>query len=87
MAEILKFPSRENKSVVRLKLFSEDEIFVALVAINTYSADDFKFTEQNIEFLDPEIVITCLQDALKSLFFSEEFKIVAASILNNVERQ
>jgi hypothetical protein len=87
MAEILKFPNRNNKSVTRLKLFSEDEIFVALIAINTYSAADFKYTEQNIEFLDPEIAVLCLETSLKSSFFSDEFKIVAQYILDNVERQ
>jgi hypothetical protein len=87
MAEILKFPSRNNKSIVRLKLFSEDEIFVILIAINTYSADDFKYTEHNIEFLDPEIAVLCLENSLKSSFFSDEFKVVAQNILDNVERQ
>jgi len=87
MAEILKFPMRENKSIVRLKLFSEDEILVTLIAINTYCADDFRYTEQNMEFLDPEVVVHCLQDSLKSSLFSEEFKYIAQHILDNVERQ
>lgn len=87
MTNVLKFPSKENKSIVRLKLFSEDEIFVTLLAVNTYCAEDYKFTEQNIEFLDPEIVISCLQAALKSVFFSIEFKVVVQDILDNVERQ
>jgi len=85
MAEILKFPFR-NKSVVKLKLFSEDEIFVILIAINTYSAADFKYTEQNIEFLDPEIAVLCLENSMKSSFFSDEYKAVAQHILDNVER-
>lgn len=87
MADILKFPSRDNKSVIRLKLFSEEEISVALLAINTYCAEDYKFTDQNIEFLDPEIAINCLQEALKSIYFSDEFKILVRYILSNVERQ
>lgn len=87
MADILKFPSKDDKSIIRLKLFSEEEIFVALLAINTYCAEDYKFTEYNMQFLDPETAINCLQEALKSIYFSDEFKILVRYILSNVERQ
>jgi hypothetical protein len=87
MAEILKFPTKEDKSVVRLKLFSEDEILVVLTAVNTYCSEEFRITEHNLRFLDPEIVVLCLSDSLKSSMFSDEFKHIAQQIIDNVERQ
>ena len=88
MADVIKFPSqpRFSKSLVKIRLYTEDEILVTLIAVNTYSMETYRQTAENIEFLEPEIVILCLADSIKSNLFSKEFKTIATTILNNVER-
>lgn len=84
-ATIYSFPSPEKVPVHRVPLYSDEEIESVLIVVNVFYDSDIKYYSDNIDKLDPELVIECLKTSIISGLFSDRFKSIIKRILANVE--
>lgn len=85
-ATIYKFPSPPaQEPKYRIPLYSDEEVEVAVISVNVFCNDNFKYNIDTLNFTEPVLVIECLKSSITSKIFSERFKIVARQILKNVE--
>lgn len=89
MATIYTFPKStdEDKKVYRLSLYSDVEFEAVLTCVNVFSVLPYKVTYENIDQLDPRLVVVCLEAGMQSWIFSEEFKKIFELIINNVQSE
>ena len=85
-AKVIKFPESKKELGYKIPLYSDEEIFITISAINIFLSDiKHKITEKNLTDLDPKFVIFALQQARTSELFSHKTKVVVNRILNSVE--
>lgn len=88
VANVIQFPKpqvREKASTIRLPLYTDYEIETVLLCVNIYSTDDVKHTFSTLSAQDPVLVMKHLNSALESNIFTEEFKKIIRTILENAE--
>ena len=84
-AKIFKFPS--NHAAFTIHLYTDEEIKLAVKAVNIFSNIGRNITRKSLPFVDPLYVINCLNMAKINLdFFSIEEHYLCRKILNSVER-
>lgn len=84
-AQILKFPEVKRSQGYKIPLYTNDEIMVTCIAINTFSNLKHKVTESDLPNYDPVIVIESLVSAKNSEMFSTSFKKIISTILRSIE--
>ncbi|NDB83195.1 MAG: hypothetical protein EB127_10785 [Alphaproteobacteria bacterium] len=85
-AQILQFPCKQLQTGYKIPLYTDDEIFITIMAINTFSNLKEKITTRNLSKYDPVIIIRCLTEAKESVLFSKETKLVINTILKSIEK-
>lgn len=86
-ATIFEFPKKTlnaNKDCKTIPLYTEEEIYALLAAVNVFSIGSMKYNEKNINSLETEVILLCLESSLESDFFSDGYKNTIKQILNNV---
>jgi hypothetical protein len=84
-AKVIKFP-RNNKEFT-LKLYTDEEIDLAVKAFNMFSMLEKNITKRSLQFIDPLHVINCLCMAkINFAFFSIHEHELCNKILETVER-
>ena len=84
-AQILKFPEIKRLQGYKIPLYTNDEIMVTCIAINTFGNLKYKVTESDLPNYDPVVVIENLVNAKSSELFSASFKRIVSTILRSIE--
>lgn len=87
MAEILKFPNKilPFNRRYRITLYTDYEIELVLVALNTYPETEKKMTVEDLSTLDPIFVKKSLDFAMTSSIISDNAKKSISIILDNMQ--
>lgn len=85
MATIYSFPSKQSaeEQSCKLSLYNDVEIEAVMACLNVFSTIEEKITPTNITAVDPTIAKLCLEEGLRSWIFSDKFKDVFSTILEN----
>ena len=87
MAKIIRFPGEAHRSIsFKISLYSDEEIFLTILAINSFGHLSFIVNEQNLIDIDPIFVISCLEKARESDLLSDKSKFLIMNILSSVEQ-
>lgn len=85
-AKIYKFPEPVIIQGYKIPLYTDEEIFITIVAVNVFvQGINIKATNKNITNYDPKLIIDALHEALNSDLFSHKTKTVIMRILRSVE--
>ena len=85
-AKVFRFPDRNKIVVYKIPLYTDDEIFLTVLAVNLFSSFMHKVTAANLENCDSEIVLSAITKASTSDIFSNSVKFTYIEILNAVEK-
>lgn len=90
MGEVINFKkvkSAKKPKVLghRISFYTDEEIDLTLMALNTYAWDKIKYNIDNMTRLDPLFIEMCLIKLINSGLMSVYAKQVIKNILNNVE--
>lgn len=84
-AKVIQFPIKEKVIGYKIPLYTDEEIFVTVSAMNIYSDLNYKITEKNLTNHDPIMVINALMKAKESEIISGVYKRIIGNILKAVE--
>lgn len=84
-AKIYRFQKATKSIVYKIPLYTDDEIFLTVLAINTFGTFTHKVTAANLEKCDPKIVIAAIALAATYDIFSKEAKEIYVNIIKSVE--
>ena len=84
-ATIYKFPDRFNFKGYRIPLYTDEEVYLTILAMNAFGGQDILVTESNLESFDPVIVIKALAEAKISNIFSSKIRQIYSHILKSIE--
>ena len=84
-AKVFQFPIKEKVIGYKIPLYTDEEIFATISAMNMYSDLSHKITEKNLADHDPIIVINALIKAKESEIISGIYKRIIGNILKAVE--
>jgi len=85
-AKIYKFPEPNKMLGYKIPLYTDEEIFITIVAVNTFGKSiNIKANQKNITNFDPTIIIDALHKSKDSDLFSSKTKTVILRILKSVE--
>ena len=86
-AHIYKFPEFDKVNGYKIPLYTDEEIFVTIAALNIFCpAIQNRVTNKNLTEYDPIIVIDALVSAKNSDIFSQKTKSVISRILKSIEQ-
>lgn len=85
-AKIIQFPGEHRPLSYTLSLYSDDEILLTIIAVNSFGTLPFKVSELNLVDIDPIYVISCLEKAKKSELLSSKGLTLIDNILRSVEQ-
>jgi hypothetical protein len=85
-AKIYRFPETIKSIVYKIPLYTDVEIFLTVLAINTFGTLTYKVTVANLEKCDPIIVISAISQAATYDLFSKEAKETFFNIIKSVEK-
>lgn len=90
MGDILKFRKKvevKKPKVIghRISFYTDQEIDLTLMALNTYAWKEIRYTVDNMKTLEPLFIQMCLLKLNESGFLSAYAKQVVKNILNNFE--
>ena len=85
MGDILHFPRRTKFVGYAITLYTQEEIDVTILAINSFAFGRYKVTEDTIDNYDPELVIRALFFMVSNKLFSKEAREISKKILSTVE--
>ena len=85
-AKVFRFPDRNKIVVYKIPLYTDDEIFLTVLAVNLFGSFIHKVTAANLENCDSEIVLSAITKASTSDIFSNSVKFTYIEILNAVEK-
>jgi len=69
----------------RISFYTDEEIDLTLIALNTYAWDKVRYTTDNMGQLEPLFIKSCLIKLLNSGLLSYKARTVINSILNNMK--
>jgi len=85
-AKIFKFPEPNKTMGYKIPLYTDEEIFLTITAVNTFcSGIKLKANEESITDYDPTLIIDALHKARDSDLFSHKTKSIIIRILRSVE--
>jgi hypothetical protein len=88
-AKIISFPGRKREAtdhqVINLSLYSDEEIILSIIALNSFGFIPRKVTIANLVDQDPFHVISCIRQAKESHIFSDLSKQVFSNIIASFE--
>jgi len=84
-AKIYKFPEFKKTIGYKISLYNDNEIFITVTVMNTFSNLQNKITEKTLSTLDPVLVIDALVKARTSDLFSQNYKKIISNILKQIE--
>ncbi len=89
MAKVLKFPKTEPKPTIikgyRMAFYTEDEIDLALLCVNTWGFDQIGYTRKTLKRLDPMYIKECLIKGYNSHLIATPGKKLINKIIDGVE--
>ena len=85
IAKVIQFPIKEKVIGYKIPLFTDEEIFITISAMNIFSDLQYKITEKNLTEHDPVLVINALMKAKESDVVSGIYKRIIGNILKAVE--
>ena len=85
-AKIFRFPNPKKTIVYKIPLYTDEDIFLTVLAVNIFSAFPHKITAANLEECDPSIVIAAISQACTTDIFSDSAKQTYLDIIKSVER-
>jgi hypothetical protein len=84
-AKIYRFPETIKSIVYKIPLYTDEEIFLTVLAVNTFGTFTHKIKAANLEECDPVIVITAIAQAATYDIFSKDAKEIYVNIIKSVE--
>jgi hypothetical protein len=85
-AKILQFPEPIKTTGYKIPLYTDEEIFLTITAVNIFCPGiKYKVTQESITDYDPTLIIDALHKASSSDLFSHKTKSVIIRILRSVE--
>ena len=88
-AKVLPFKKKEPKPKVkkgyRMAFFTEEEIDIALLCLNTWGFRELRYTRPVLKRLDPLYIKECLIHGYNSELFSTQSKKTIYKIIDSVE--
>lgn len=85
-AKVFRFPEPSKTIVYKIPLYTDEEIFLTVLAVNIFSAFPYKITAANLEECDPAIVISAISQASTIDIFSDSAKLIYNNIITSIER-
>jgi hypothetical protein len=85
IAKVIQFPIKEKVIGYKIPLYTDEEIFITISAMNIFSDLQYKITEKNLTEHDPVLVINALMKAKESDVVSGIYKRIIGNILKAVE--
>ena len=85
IAKVIQFPIKEKVIGYKIPLYTDEEIFITISAMNIFSVLQYKITEKNLTEHDPILVINALVKAKESEIISGVYKRIIGNILKAVE--
>ena len=85
-AQVYKFPEIQKNFGFKIPLYTETEIEISVLCVNSFSCLPNKINEKNLGELDPKFVIESLQKAKHCQYITTHTKKIIDKILNNVEK-
>jgi len=86
IAKVYNFPNVQKNIGFKIPLYTEIEVDISVLCINSFSCLPNKITKKNLGDIDPKFVIESLQKAKLSPFITTQTKLIIDKILNNVEK-
>jgi len=83
-ATVYHFPLKSAKGL-KIPLYTEEEIFITLSALNCFGKNEIKVTEKDLLDLDPVDVMQALYEAKYATLFSFNTKQIIDRILKSIE--
>ncbi len=84
-AKIFRFPNPKKTIVYKIPLYTDEDIFLTVLAVNIFSSFNHKITAANLEECDPAIVIAAISQASTLDMFSDSTKQTYLNIIKSVE--
>ena len=85
IAKVIQFPIKEKVIGYKIPLYTDEEIFITILAMNVFGDLQYKITEKNLTEHDPVLVINVLMKAKESDVVSGIYKRIIGNILKAVE--
>ena len=85
-AKVLRFPDKQKTVVYKIPLYTDEEIFLTVLAVNIFSLFSYKITASTLENCESEIVLSAITKASTSDIFSNSAKFTYIEILNAVQK-
>lgn len=85
IAKVIQFPIKEKVIGYKIPLYTDEEIFITILAMNVFGDLQYKITEKNLTEHDPVLVINALMKAKESDVVSGLYKRIIGNILKAVE--
>lgn len=85
IAKVIQFPIKEKVIGYKIPLYTDEEIFITILAMNVFGDLRYKITEKNLTEHDPVLVINVLMKAKESDVVSGIYKRIIGNILKAVE--
>jgi len=85
-AKVFRFPDTKKIIVYKIPLYTDEDIFLTVLAVNIFSSFPHKITAANLEECDPVIVIAAISQASTLNIFSDSAKQTYLNIIESVER-
>ena len=89
MAKVIKFPKKEPKPRVikgyRMSFYTEEEIDLALLCINTYGWRQIAYTRKTLSKIDPLYIKDCLIRGYNSELLSYPARKLINKIIDGME--
>lgn len=85
IAKVIQFPIKEKVIGYKIPLYTDEEIFITISAMNIFGDLQYKITEKNLTEHDPVLVINALMKAKESDVVSGIYKRIIGNILKAVE--
>jgi hypothetical protein len=84
-AKIFRFPDPKKTIVYKIPLYTDEDIFLTVLAVNIFSSFNHKITDANLEECDTAIVIDAISQASTLDMFSDSTKQTYLNIIKSVE--
>jgi hypothetical protein len=84
-AKVYRFPQNIKSIIYKIPLYTDEDIFLTVLAINTFGTVSQKVTPANLEECDSEIVIAAITYAADCNIFSAETQQIYRNIIKSVE--
>jgi hypothetical protein len=83
-ATLYHFPLKSIRGL-KIPLYTEEEIFITLIALNCFGQSNLKVTEEDLLDIEPVQVMQALYEAKYSNLFSFSTKQTIEKILKSIE--